>query len=169
MGTMSRWFAPAALAAGLAFTAFVPAPARAQDELTRVIVDVADVVLRGGQPYYRHGNYGYDDRVIVARDRYGRRVYYRMVPRHRDGYAYGPPYGNAYGYYDRADTAKKVKCNKHGNCKVSYYDPRYDRRDSYSSRYDGRRHDYDGRYDDGLYDRRGNGDDGRRWRDGDDD
>ena len=162
MGTMSRWFAPAALAAGLAFTAFVPAPVRAQDELTRVIVDVADVVLRGGQPYYRHGNYGYDDRVVVGHDRYGRRVYYRMVPRYRNDYAYRPPYGNAYGYYDRADTAKRVKCNKHGNCKVSYYDPRYDRRGGYSGRYD------DGAYYGSRYDDRGHGDDGRRWRDRDD-
>ena len=41
-----------------------------------------------------------------------------------------------------------MKCNKHGKCKVSYYDPRYDRND--------------------RYDRRDRYYDGRRWRDHDD-
>ena len=76
---LSRWLAPAVMAVGLGFAAMVPAPARAQDDtLTRVLVDVADVVLRGGQPYYRSGNYRDDDRLIVSRDRYGRPVYYRV-------------------------------------------------------------------------------------------
>jgi len=149
MTILTRWLAPAALAAGLGFGAMaLPAPAQAQDDLVRVLVDVADVVLRGGQPYYRHGRYGYDDRLIVVRDRYGRPTYYRMVQRH-DRYA--PPYGNAYGY-DRG--SRDVKCNKHGKCKVTYYDARYDRRYDYD-RYD-RRHDRDGRV---RYW------DGRRWRD----
>ena len=142
MAILSRWLAPAVLAAGLGFGAMVPAPAQAQDDLIRVLVDVADVVLRGGQPYYRHGNYGYDDRLVATRDRYGRLVYYRMVPR------YARPYGNAYGY-DRHPAARDVKCNKHGKCKVTYYDARYDRRDDdhryYRSRYD--RYDNYGRYD----------------------
>jgi hypothetical protein len=150
MAPMTRWIAPAILAAGLGFGAMAaPAPVQAQDELTRVLVDIADVVLRGGQPYYRHGNYGYDDRLIVVRDRYGRPTYYRRVPAHE---AYnrgrsGPPYGVAHGYYrngpgsrDFNPTARNVKCNKHGKCKVEYYDPRYDR-DAYRySRYD-RRYD----------------------------
>ena len=75
-----------------------------------MLVDVADVVLRGGQPYYRYGDYGYDDRLIVGRDRYGRPVYYRIViaaglrsPTTR----IGPPYGNAYGY-DRDRTARRA-------------------------------------------------------------
>ena len=37
-----------------------------------VLVDIADVVINNGTPYYRYGNQGYDDRLIVARDRYGR-------------------------------------------------------------------------------------------------
>lgn len=161
MTTLSRWFAPAALALGLGFgAATVPAPAQAQDELTRVLVDIADVVIRGGTPYYRHGNYGYDDRLIVVRDRYGRPVYYRSVPRHVQ-HRSGPPYGNAYGYYrngpgSRNVNARNVKCNKNGKCKVEYYDPRYDR--------DGRRNQYV-RYD-RRHDRYW---DGRRWRDRDDD
>ena len=152
MAILSRWFAPAVLAAGLGFGAMaVPAPAQAQDDLVRVLVDVADVVLRGGQPYYRHGNYGYDDRLIATRDRYGRLVYYRMAPRYVRS---GPPYGNAYGY--QRNGSQKVKCNKHGKCKVTYYDARYDRRDRYDDRY------YRSRYD--RYDRRDRYWDARRQR-----
>ena len=83
MATLSRWLAPAVLAVGLGLVALSPAPARAQsgDDLVRVLVDVADVVLRGGTPYYRNGDYGYDDRLTVSRDRYGRPVYYRNMPR----------------------------------------------------------------------------------------
>ena len=160
MTILSRWLAPAVLAAGLGFGALAPAPAQAQDDvLTRVLVDVADVVFNNGVPYYRYGNDGYDDRLVVVRDRYGRPVYYRQVPYGYNGYngynayngygnafprqAYdrygrpiydryghridyshynrnGPPYGNAYGYYGNA------KCNKHGKCKQTYYDDRYD-------------------------------------------
>jgi hypothetical protein len=111
MQILTRWFAPALLAAGLGFGAMAPAPAQAQDSLTRVLVDVADVVFNGGTPYYRYGNYSPDDRLVVGRDAYGRPIYYRQVPY---GYRYGdrydrdgdgrydrggPPYGNAYGYY----------------------------------------------------------------------
>jgi hypothetical protein len=140
----------------------VPAPAQAQDDLARVLVDIADVVMRGGTPYYRHGNYGYDDRLVASRDRYGRPVYYRTVA-NGGVYRNGPPYGNAYGYYRNGPGSRDVKCNKHGKCKVEYYDPRYDR--------DGRR-DQHGRYDDrhdqwhARNDRRGQDRywDGRRWR-----
>ena len=107
MAILTRLLAPAALAVGLGFGAMTPAPAQAQDTLTRVLVDVADVVLRGGQPYYRYGNYGYDDRLIVQRDRYGRDAYYRMLPRYNDNYRSGPPYGNAYGYYRNAANAQR--------------------------------------------------------------
>ena len=138
---LSRWLAPAVMAVGLGFAAMVPAPARAQDDtLTRVLVDVADVVLRGGQPYYRHGNYRDDDRLIVSRDRYGRPVYYRVV---RVDRGYGNPYYVRNPYDTRYDTARTVKCKKNGDCTVKYYDPSYDRR-GYSARYDDRRH-YDGR------------------------
>ena len=137
MNMLSRWFAPAVLAAGLGFGAMAPAPVQAQDSLTRVLVDVADVVLRSGVPYYRYGDYGYNDRLVASRDRYGRLVYYRTVPRgydYRSGHRSGPPYGNAYGYYRNGPGSRDMKCNKHGKCKVQYYDPRYDR-----DRYD--RHD----------------------------
>lgn len=175
MAILSRWLAPAALAAGLGFGAMIPAPAQAQD-LTRVLVDIADVVLRGGQPYYRNGDYGNDDRLIAQRDQYGRTVYYRNVPRYTQ--RSGPPYGNAYGYYRNGPgsrdgaTSRDVKCNKHGKCKVSYYDPRYDRsgydnRDAYE-RYNRTRHsdsrssrDHDDHDDDDRYS------DG--WRERDDD
>lgn len=156
MTTLTRWIAPAALAIGLGFgAAAMPAPVQAQDQLARVLVDLADVVIRGGTPYYRHGNYGYDDRLVVDRDRYGRRVYYREVPRH-ERYRNGPPYGNAYGYYRNGAGSRDAKCNKHGKCKVTYYDPRYDR-DGHRDR----RHDRD-RYDRDRYW------DGRRWREYDD-
>lgn len=139
MSIVSRWITPTVLAAGLGMTAMAPTAAHAQsgDDLVRVIVDVADVVLRGGAPYDRNGGYGYNDRLLVERDRYGRPVYYRQVVR-QDRNA--PPYGNAYGYYRDADH-RKVKCNKHGRCKTTYYDASHDR--------DGRR--YDNRYDNRYY------------------
>lgn len=165
MAITTRWLAPAVLAAGLGMAALSPTPAHAQsgDDLVRVIVDVADVIVRGGHPYYRHGNYGYNDRLIVVRDRYGRPVYYRQVP--RTAYRSGPPYGNAYGYWRNGPGSRNVKCNKHGKCKAQYYDARYDNR--YYDRYDNR-YSYD-RYRDYRYDRRDRYWDGRRWRDRDDD
>lgn len=128
--SLSRYLAPAILAASLGLAAVAtPAPAQAQssNDLVRVLVNVADVVMQGNQPYYRGGNYGYNDRLIAQRDRYGRVVYYRDVP--REQYRNGPPYGNAYGYYkNRPQTGQRnAKCNKNGKCKTAYYDPRYDR------------------------------------------
>lgn len=160
MTPLTRWLAPAVIATGLASAALVPAPAHAQDDaLARVLVDVADVVLRGGQPYYRYGNYGANDRLVVQRDRYGRPVYYRMVPRPRSG----PPYGNAWGYWNNGPGARRVTCNRNGNCTVSYYDPRYDRRG-----YERHRHDRSGYYDRyrSSYRTRYRGE---RWHDHDDD
>lgn len=101
---LPRWLASAILAATLGFGAtLVPAPVQAQDSLTRVLVDVADVVFRAGTPYDRRGDYRNDGRLIVGHDRYGRTVYYRVVPgddHHRDRVSYrsGPPYGNGYGH-----------------------------------------------------------------------
>lgn len=157
--SMSRWFAPAVLAAALGVGAVsVPAPVQAQDNLTRVLVDIADVVFRSGTPYYRYGDYGYNDRLVAGRDRYGRTVYYRTAPRYdrdryeRDRYGYdrydrnyrnGPPYGNAYGYYRNGPGKRDVKCNKNGKCKAKYYDSRYDR-DRHDDHWeDGRRWRYD--------------------------
>lgn len=153
MTTLSRWLAPAALAVGLGFGAIAPAQAQSQDSLVRVLVDVADVVFRGSTPYYRQGNYGYDDRLVVQRDRYGRPVYYRSVPRSQ---YYGSNVNNGYnnngynnnGYYNNNNSnnsSRRVKCNKNGKCKVEYYDPRYDRDDRNSQV----RYDRNGRYWDG--------------------
>lgn len=140
METLTRWMAPAVLASGFGMGAMaVPQQAQAQD-LSRVLVDVADVILRGGQPYYRHGSYSQNDRLSVQRDRYGRPIYYRTVDRS------GPPYGNAYGYYRNGPGSRNnVKCNKKGKCKATYYDPRHDR-DGYNDRY--RRDDRYGYYRD---------------------
>lgn len=152
--SLTEMLAPAVLAAGLGVAATaVPAPAQAQsDDLVRVLVNVADVVMRGSTPYYRYGDYGYDDRLTVQRDRYGNPVYYRYVPRDVS-YRQGPPYGNAYGYYRNGPGSKgNTRCDSKGKCKTTYYDPRYDR--------DGRYGRYNARYDrDGRYW------DGRRWRD----
>ena len=129
----ARLFAPAlALLLGTAAVS-APAPAQASDDLVRVLVDVADVVLRGGQPYYRHGSYGHHDRLVVVRDHRGRVNYYRHAPR---GYRSGPPYGVARGHYRNAPP-RSANCNSRGKCKVTYYDPRQDRRHS-RSRYDRR-------------------------------
>jgi hypothetical protein len=160
MSYLARWLAPAALVAALGAGALFPAPARAADDLIRVIVDVADIIYRNGHPYYRHGGYGYDNRIVVERDYRGRPVYYRYAPRH--GYTPDPPYGNAYGYHRNRDNRYSRRiCDSRGRCRVEYYDPRYDRRDGYRNDYGygygyrDRRHDRD-RHD-------------RRWRDHDDD
>jgi hypothetical protein len=151
--SLSRYLAPAVLAASLGAAALAaPAPAQAQSsDMMRVLVQVADVVMRGGQPYYRHGDYGYNDRLIVQRDRYGNPVYYRQMPSQA---SYGPPYGNAYGYHrNRAAPVtgqRAMKCNRNGKCTVQYYDPRHDR---------------DNRYSNVRYDQRGRWWDGYRWRD----
>lgn len=160
-----------ALAATLGIAALLPGTARA-DDLVRVVVEAADVVFRGDDAYYRHGSYGYGDRLIVARDRYGRPVYYRTVPRgHYSGdYRSGPPYGNAHGYWKQQQ--RRVSCDRNGRCVSRYYDPRYDRRhDRRHDRRDGdwRRdygqHPYRTRYgyQDRYRDRYGYWD-GHRWR-----
>lgn len=159
----TRWLGPTALAAALALTAFAaPAPADAAEPKVRVIVDLGDVIFRSGHPYYRHGNYGYDDRLIVQRDRRGRPVYYRYAP--RDHHYGNPPYGNAYGHRDHNLRERRI-CDSRGRCRVEYYDPRYDRRygdsrydDRYYSHHD-RRWDDRRRYDDRRYGKRDDDDD----------
>ncbi len=170
MLSLARWLAPAALAAALSAGALFPTPARADDDLTRVIVNVADIVFRSGQPYYRYGDYDYNDRLIVERDYRGRPVYYRHMPRGND--RYGPPYGNAYGYrrnhtsgndyYSRNGFVRdpygrysRQRCDSRGRCRVEYYDPRYDRND------DDRDYGYSDRHHRDRYR------DGRRWHDDD--
>lgn len=148
---LTRWIAPTVLALGLGATAaMAPGAARAgDDDWVRVIVDVADVIYHSGYPYYR-SDYGHRDRLVVVRDRWGHPTYYRNV--YRPAYRSGPPYGNAYGYYRNGGGDRD--CNKHGKCKVTYYDSRYDHRRDRVYYYD--HHDRDGYY-------------GRRWRDHDDD
>jgi hypothetical protein len=153
LNTISRFLAPSALAIALGVGFAMPVPqAQAQDDLARVLVDIADVVFQSGVPYYRYGDYGRYDRLVVQRDRYGRPVYYRYVPRHYDGRR-GPPYGNAYGYWRNGPGSwnNNVSCNKHGKCKAIHYNGRYDRR------WD-RDRDHD--HDRGWWD-------GRRWHDDD--
>lgn len=144
--SFSRWFAPVVLAAGLGVAAMTPATARADDDLVRVLVNVADIVYHGGHPYYRYGDYGRYDRVVIVRDHYRRPTYYRYVPRdYRVAYRQGPPYGRAHGYYRNSPR----------------YDYRY--RDDYS-RYD-RRDRWDDDWDDDDHRDRRRG----RSRDHDDD
>ena len=163
---LSRWLTSFALATALAVAAFAPAPARASDDLIRLVVDLGDVVIRSGQPYYRNGGYGYNDRLIVERDRYGRPIYYRYAPRAQYN---RPPYGNAYGYhrnqgrYDGERYYSRRKCDSRGRCRVEYYNPRQDRRDDY---YSARRYrDYDRNDGRDWDDERWND---RRWKDHDD-
>lgn len=162
MSSFARWLAPAALVAALGAGALFPAPARADDDMRsdnmiRVLVDIADIAFRSGHPYYRHGSYGYNDRLIVSRDHRGRPVYYRYVPRHdhyrHDDYGRNDHYSrngfvrDPYGRYSRQ------RCDSRGRCRVEYYDPRYDRSDRYDRDYG-----YNGRHDRDRYW------DGRRWR-----
>lgn len=136
---LTRWCLPALLAGGLGLAGLLPAPAKAgNDDLVRVLVDVADVIYRSGQPYYRHGGYGYNDRVIIVRDRYRRPSYYRYVP--RTVVYRAPPRGNAYGYYRNSPRY------------VSYRD--YDRRHGHKHRGDRDRYDRYDRYDRDRYDDR---------------
>lgn len=146
----ARWFAPMVLAAGLGIAALTPTPARA-DDWARVIVDVADVIYHSGYPYYRYDR-GYQNRLVVVHDYRGHPTYYRRV------YRAGPPYGNAYGYWNGPG---RGKCNKHGKCTTHYYDARYDHHHDRRYYYTDRHHDRYDRYDDrdGRYD--------RRWRDDD--
>ncbi len=132
-GTMfTRWGFSAVLAASLGVAAMLPAaPAKAGDDLIRVLVDVADVIYHGGYPYYRHGHgYGNGDRLIVIRDSHRRPTYYRYVPR-TVYYRQPPPYGRAYGYY-----GKRPERNVH----VRYVDRDYYYRDG---RHRGRDRDWD--------------------------
>ena len=119
---LTRWCVPGLLAVGLAVAAVAPMPARAQsnEDLVRVIIDVADVVLRANQPYYR-GHY--DQPLHVSYDYRGRPTYYRMAPRQ---VRRGPPaHAPAHGW--RAKHGNRARCDRRGRCNVSYYAPRQDR------------------------------------------
>ena len=117
--SLMGWVAPAVLAAGLGFGAI--APVHAQDSLSRVLVNVADVVFNNGTPYDRYGDYGSNDRLTTGRDAYGRPVYYRQG---YDGNQYNQnPYNQRVAYdrygrpvYDQSGR-RAEHCNKHGKCK----------------------------------------------------
>lgn len=100
----SRWWAPAVLAAAFGLGAgAMPAPVHAQSIVGHVLVDIADVVVRGGVPYYRYGNYGPYDRLTVQHDHHGRATYYRSPYPAGYGYGYGQSARHAGGhsaYYD---------------------------------------------------------------------
>jgi hypothetical protein len=149
MTRVSQWLVPAVLAASFGAGAMVPVTAHAQtDGTVRVLVDVADVVVRGGQPYDRRGNYGPRDRLVVQRDRYGRPAYYRIVPRQAYyGGGYGYNSGAGYDPFDYRPPSTRVSCSSTGNCTVKYYDRRYDRRGD-GRQWDGRRGNDRGHEDD---------------------
>jgi hypothetical protein len=156
--SLSRWLTSSAVAATLAVAALAPNHTQASDDLIRVVVDLGDVVIRSGHPYYRHGGYGYNDRLIVDRDRYGRPIYYRYVPRGYDR----SPYGNAYGYHRNRghrdyDRHSRRVCDSRGRCRVEYYDPRYDRYGYGYGDNDHYRRDY--RWDDRRWKHKGRDDD----------
>lgn len=131
----SRWWAPALLAVAFGVGAVAaPAPAHAQSTLARVLVDVADVVIRGGVPYYRYGNYGQYDRLSVQRDHHGHRSYYRTVypSGHDRGHGHGNRYSSGYGsaYGDSGGYSGSAYGDPrhayYGNARNGggYYDPR---------------------------------------------
>ena len=138
----SRLSASAVLAAALGLASLSPGKAHANDDLVRVLVNVADIIHRSGQPYYHDRDYGRYQQVVVVRDRYQRPTYYRYVPRnHRSAYRSAPPYGNAYGYhrnqpvryYDRDD-------RRYRDDRRDRDDRHYRDRDHWNARHDDRRH-----------------------------
>lgn len=148
MTSATRWLAPVALALGLGVGVLSP-QAHAQNSLPRVLVDVADVVMRSGDPYYRYGNNGYGSRLIMQHDAYGRPVYYRTVNRNGghhdvDHGAYGNgSYGNdgyGNGYYDNNGYGNgSYGNNSYGN---GYY--QYDGHGNGSYGNNGYRNNHDG-------------------------
>lgn len=96
-------------------------------------IEHLECLVRGGGRACRF--YGYDDRLIVGRDRFGRPVSYRQMPRN-----YADDYRN--GYNRDMSRNRQVRCNSNGKCKVTYYDPSYDRN---GRRYDNRSYSYEHR------------------------
>ena len=132
MNMGNRWIAFAVLTIVAVFA--LPQAATAQSNNYREYVEAADVVMRGGLPYYRHGNFGSHDRLHIEYDRGGRSLYYRLGRHHdgryRDDYLYRDGYyrtGYNKGYYNGGYNS----CDSRGRCRVEYYHPRYDRRGDY--------------------------------------
>lgn len=95
-----RFIISSAVALAVSLAAFAP-PAEARDDVARVLVDIADVAIRGGVPYYRHGGYHAHDRLVVVRDHHGHPRYYRTSyrdNRYDRGYGQGYAQGHGYGY-----------------------------------------------------------------------
>ncbi|MDQ3205197.1 MAG: hypothetical protein M3Q40_01485 [Pseudomonadota bacterium] len=138
-----RFLASALVGAGLLLAAPLPAQAQSQgDDVARVIVDVADVIFRAGQPYERHGRYNQYDPLVVGRDRYGRPIYERNPPRQANyGRGHGRGYGDGYGHPGAGH--RQTHCDRNGRCTVTYYDPAQDRRHGRASH--GGRYGYDPR------------------------
>lgn len=121
MTPLSRWGAPALLV--LWTVAGMPGPAQAQQAVP-ARVEADKVVVRNGQAYTRDARSGRYERVAVRRDRSGRLVYFRAVP--RNGYGnYGGRGGYAFDDTEFRPTARKVDCNSNHHCTVSYFDPYY--------------------------------------------
>ena len=71
------WICAMLLSLGVA--SLMPMRAQAADVQVRVLVDLADLIFRSGNPYYyEHGHY---HPVVVEYDRWQRPVYYRHVSR----------------------------------------------------------------------------------------
>ena len=122
MTPLSRWVPPAVLAVALGAVAGAPAPLLAQEVAVRV--DAGTVVVRDGQAYARDARSGRYERVQVRRDRNGRLVYVRPVPR-RPYVGYREGYGR-YAFDDEyRPPARKVDCSSNGHCTVKYFDPYY--------------------------------------------
>lgn len=169
MSRISHWLAPVVLGAAAAGASLFATPVQAQSntDLIRVLVNASDVLFRSGQPYDRHNsNDGYNDRLVVGRDRYGRPVYYRNAPRYGSGYGngYSTGYGNGYAYGNRYQSQpQQTRCDSRGRCTTRYYDPRYNRAGAYGQ-YDNRSYDrHDNRYGGGDDNRYNSGYDNRGW------
>ncbi len=154
---LSRIIAPAVLAAVLGLAALAPGKAHASDDLVRVLVNVADVIYHGGHPYYRHGNYGRYDRVVIVRDRYHHPSYYRYVPRHHQVvYRPAPPRHVVYRpapprhvIYRTAPPRHVVyrQAPHYGYARDYRASQRHDRYDRYDRRHDRRDYRHDRRHD----------------------
>ncbi len=68
-----------AMLLSLGIVLLLPARAQAADVQVRVLVDVADLIFRSGNPYYY--DRGHYHPVVVEYDQWRRPVYYRYAPR----------------------------------------------------------------------------------------
>lgn len=119
METRLRWLVPMVIATALGVVATI-APAHAQDNPDRMLVDTPDLVFRDCAP---RGDDRDDDRPAIRRDAYGRPIYFRYIPLDRHQVRNGPPYGNAQdGRHDRPGTWRSgdggnAECRRQdGNC-----------------------------------------------------